>query len=467
MFNNSKLMLKLTLNNSKKFPQFFLITTCNSSTNHIPPFWKHYEPNEFQDIKKYVGKKHKPFNYIYGCGMPLTGSLGIPNLVVPQNSKNEPVECLDTPQRIYFPNTSKLVDFDCGYGFSVFIKKDKFGQQVWGCGVNTSSQLGYQAVINNNQQKEELALLIKPSPITLPLVSPKKTNLIKVSCGRAHTVLLSDIEGIFTLGSNSFGQCGRPIIEGEIFEGSRKIHNIPQKIFSSPVCDVVCGMDHTLFLTTNGEVYSCGWNADGQTGINSNQCVETPTKLKGDLEGKKIVSLSTFADTNLALADNGEIFGWGNAEYGQFSCVSSSTQVLSPTYLPFKRQGKITQVAAGGSSCLLLNEDGDVWVWGYGILGKGPAVEKTIWPVRIPPTLFGLSEFNKNIFVTQIASGLGHFMAINNRGELFSWGKNGYGCLGIQRKTDQYFPWKVIVGSEVIKVKLGVDHSIFWSKSCF
>ena len=29
---------------------------------------------------------------------------------------------------------------------------------------------------------------------------------------------------------------------------------------------VVCGQDHTMFLTDDGEVYSCGLGADGQTG---------------------------------------------------------------------------------------------------------------------------------------------------------------------------------------------------------
>ena len=29
---------------------------------------------------------------------------------------------------------------------------------------------------------------------------------------------------------------------------------------------IACGMDHTLLLSDKGEVFSCGWGADGQTG---------------------------------------------------------------------------------------------------------------------------------------------------------------------------------------------------------
>ena len=29
---------------------------------------------------------------------------------------------------------------------------------------------------------------------------------------------------------------------------------------------IACGMDHTLLLSDEGEVFTCGWGADGQTG---------------------------------------------------------------------------------------------------------------------------------------------------------------------------------------------------------
>lgn len=33
-----------------------------------------------------------------------------------------------------------------------------------------------------------------------------------------------------------------------------------------------------------------------------------------------------------------------------------------------------------------------------------------------------------------------------DKGELFVWGKNIRGCLGIGRLEDQYFPWRVRLG---------------------
>ena len=433
------------------------------STTHEPPFWKKYDSSdEFQDIKRQVGRNHEPFKHLYAMGMPLTGALGIRNLVEPKNPEQKPVEAQNTPQRIYFEKTSKLVDFDCGYGYSVFVRNTKRTNQVLGCGVNTNSQIGLQ----RDECGTALDYIIEPQPILLPLRS-SKTKVVKVSCGRAHTVLLTDKEGVLTLGNNAFGQCGRPIVEGEIFQGSRKVHTIPHSYFGSPVVDVVCGMDHTLFLTKDQKVYSCGWGADGQTGLGTGQKVFKPTRVEGDLQDKKVVKLSTFADTCLALDDQGHVYGWGSSEYSQLGSVTDSTQVSVPKQLPFEKQDGIVDVSCGGSSCLLLDNKGTVYVWGFGILGKGPSLEQSIWPCGIPATLFGKSEFNKDMKVTSIHSGLNHHMAITNKGELFAWGKNKGGCLGIHSNQDQYFPWKVIIGSEVKKVRLGVDHSLVMSHSVF
>lgn len=120
-----------------------------------------------------------------------------------------------------------------------------------------------------------------------------------------------------------------------------------------------------------------------------------------------------------------------------------------------------------------------MFVWGFGILGKGPNLSESSTPEKLPSTLFGQSEFNPDVKVTRIHCGLNHFAAVTSmslhtiiflliisddltsvprmmyvywfvntgQGELFVWGKNVRGCLGIGRPEDQYFPWRVSTGS--------------------
>ena len=419
-------------------------------------------------VNKYVGLSHKRFKRLHGCGFTATGALGIPELPIPENKlRTRPVTSQSFPYRLILDNINNIA---CGYGYSVFSSRKSDFIKLWGCGLNSDSQIGFHKPTFSkkyrdiNIDRESYKYIMAPAPIPLPLKS-SKTKVIDIACGRAHTLVLTDSEGVFSLGNNAYGQCGRPIIDGEIYENSRKVHNIPVDHFPSRVVKVVCGMDHSLFLTKDGKVFSCGWGSDGQTGLMDAKSTSEPTLVSGDLKGEKIVELSSFADTTLALSEKNEVFAWGSSEYGQLSCISSSTQVFTPTHLPFKNPQKIKHVAIGGTGCMLIDQDGEVWVWGYGILGKGPDLSNCAWPEKIPLTLFGLSDCNKDVRVIKITCGLGSFAAITNTKELYCWGKNRKGCLGIGAFRNQYFPWKVIVNSEIIDVKCGVDHMIILSKA--
>lgn len=84
-----------------------------------------------------------------------------------------------------------------------------------------------------------------------------------------------------------------------------------------------------------------------------------------------------------------------------------------------------------------------MFVWGYGILGTGPEVKASKTPIKIPKTLFGRNEFQPNCTVESVVCGVSHIVAVTNLGDLYSWGKNRKGCLGLGTEKDQYFPLKV------------------------
>ena len=54
-------------------------------------------------------------------------------------------------------------------------------------------------------------------------------------------------------------------------------------------------------------------------------------------------------------SDNGEVFGWGNSEYGQFRMVTEEQQINHPVKLDLKGIGKIIDIASGGTICMVLN----------------------------------------------------------------------------------------------------------------
>ncbi|XP_072376444.1 RCC1-like G exchanging factor-like protein [Diabrotica undecimpunctata] len=392
------------------------------------------------------------YRRVFSWGNIYTGALGKPYKT---SEKLEKQQCLKYPKRIGFGERQEVTTAACGFGFTVFGVRSETNQKIWGTGINTDSQIGYHEV----RKDHPLEVLFYPKPIDLPLKQPEKTKVLKISAGRAHLVVLTD-EGVFTLGNNAYGQCGRKIIENEDYIRSNYINHI-QDIDGKNIVDVTCGQDHSLLLTEDGCVYSCGWGADGQTGLGHFENCSEFTKVNGDIQSEKIVKLSSKSDFVLALNNKGQVFGWGNTEYSQLTLDNGNQQISSPLHIKMlDKVGQIKSIASAGSFCLVLNDTGQVFSWGYGLLGCGPNAQHSKEPMHIPEVLFGKNEYNTDSKVEKVECGLYHGAAITNSGDLYIWGRNKNGCLGLGHEKDQYFPLKVAIGGYVEQIHCGVDHCI-------
>lgn len=437
----------------------------NNYKNSYAGTWTDCRRRQNPDIAKhiptfdFVGAKAKKQNYVYVCGFGATGALGIKKFYRPDMKNIEEQKRSNTLQSTFrrlgiVAISDKIHDIACGYGYTVIAADlGDSEHKALGFGLNTHSQIGLQS------SRPGFPLEIVAAPATIFL--PTKESIHLVSCGRSHT-LLKDAKGkVISLGNNSFGQCGRPIIEDEVYFGSKTVHTLEG--LPNNICQLECGQDHSLFLTTDGKLFSCGWGADGQTGLGHYESQWQPTQVKGDIEGQKIIKVSSCADTVMALDDQGNVFGWGNTEYAQFRILANceSEQFNVPRQLKLSKiSGKVVDIAAGGTMCALLNDKGDVYVWGFGILGCGPRVTQSSLPSLIPETLFGRNLYNPEAKITQIYAGLAHFAAVSNRGDLYTWGKNRGSALGFGHGEDQYFPMRVNLNlTYVKKVSLGVDHT--------
>ncbi|KAK3085852.1 hypothetical protein FSP39_009642 [Pinctada imbricata] len=243
------------------------------------------------EVLQFVGENAKRANRVYVWGCSATGALGISSYLRTEEKGQKVLLQMRRPSRLRFmdENNLEVKDVDCGYGFTLMIcKEGGKGLQLYGTGINTDSQLGFHEYPKNTGRF--LDYIIQPVPIKLPLHTPDSTKLLAVAGGRAHTLVLTDTEGVFSLGNNSYGQCGRPIVEGEWYRGSDIIHRIRHLPYD--IEDIVCGQDHSFFMTTSGEIYSCGLGADGQTGLEHYKLTHEPTLVKGDIQGEKIIQVS-------------------------------------------------------------------------------------------------------------------------------------------------------------------------------
>ncbi|XP_018319637.1 RCC1-like G exchanging factor-like protein [Agrilus planipennis] len=409
-----------------------------------------------EDAKKLpvfgYGISKASYNRIFVWGCRETGALAVPQKK--EEEKFHKISPIKYPKRLFFAENHEVTNVACGFGFSIFsVNPNNDNSRLYGTGINSDSQIGYHAIREN----KPLEIIFSPVAIHLPL-KEKKTRINKIAAGRAHTLVLTS-EGLFTFGNNAYGQCGRMIITDEDYSNSHYVHKISN--VDDTIKDVECGQDHSLILTESGQVYSCGWGADGQTGLGHFNSESRFTRVLGDIANENIVKVSGRSDFVLAINDKGEVFGWGNTEYAQLDTPNDLQQVCNATFIEkCKGLGKIVDIAAGGSFCLILNEDGQVFSWGYGLLGAGPKVQYSKKPVLLPEILFGKNEFQTDSKVIKIKAGIGHAAAISNYGNLYMWGRNRSGCLGMGHDKDQPFPFRVSVSGLVKDVSCGFDHSI-------
>ncbi|XP_008544821.1 RCC1-like G exchanging factor-like protein [Microplitis demolitor] len=392
---------------------------------------------------------------VYVWGLANHGALGTLGRT---RALKEGVNFIAKPSRLYFAEHYPVTDIACGYGFTLIGVKSNDKNIVYGNGINTDSQLGFDP---NDFRFKKIASTGQ-LPVARPIPLPLKENSSKVlglAAGRAHSLILTT-EGVFTLGNNAYGQCGRSIIDDENYHESHVIFHIPE-IKGQRIAAVTAGQDHSIFLTEQGQVYACGWGADGQTGQGHYENQWQPGLVKGELADEKIVKVAGTSDCVLALSESGKVFGWGNSEYGQLPVQDDNFQVNAAIELSDCSEfGRIVDIAAGGSFCMVLSETGDVYVWGYGILGFGPQITKIQIPTLVPNTLFGRNPYQPDIKVEKIYCGMNYMCAVTNQGDLYTWGHNVYGYLGLGNCKDQFFPLKVAIGALVDKVACGVDHTV-------
>ena len=209
-------------------------------------------------------------------------------------------------------------------------------------------------------------------------------------------------------GSTNNGQLGLGGIEEELI-----VSPIDNKIFgkNKRLKQVACGVNHTLFLLTDGTVYSCGNNDCQQLGHNGPHKRPEPVV---SLEAQNITQVAAGHSFSVALTNTGQLYCWG-AVSGQ---VDDEFFYPKPSLFKNPPEKPVIQVACGYFSLLMLTEDGKVYVMGkntYGQLGIGCKQ-----PALNPTYLQSL----QGIPIMQVTCGSYHSIVLTVSGNIFAFGRN-------------------------------------------
>uniref|UniRef100_A0A8P4KMJ6 HECT domain-containing protein n=1 Tax=Dicentrarchus labrax TaxID=13489 RepID=A0A8P4KMJ6_DICLA len=224
------------------------------------------------------------------------------------------------------------------------------------------------------------------------------------------------------------------------------------------VCDVGCGHRHTAFLLEDGTVYTCGCNDLGQLGHDKSR--KKPEQVVA-LDAQIIVAMSCGGCHTLALNDKGQVFSWGLGSDGQLGLNNFEECVRVPRNIKSLSDVQIAQVACGYWHSHALSRGGQVFSWGqnrYGQLGLGLNGQSIPTP-QIIQSLQGIP-------FAQISAGGAHSFALTLSGAVFGWGRNKFGQLGLNDSNDRLFPTllKSLRSQRVIYISCGEDHTAALTK---
>lgn len=304
-----------------------------------------------------------------------------------------------------------------------------------------------------------------------------------VAAGNGFSLVVTNTEhgsNVFAFGNDTLGQLGSASCSPEIARQDAydisvrmgasdapqlKLLPLPKKVQVADadgwqVLSISAGLDHSLVLVEsqiNGwiiqSVLSTGSNTDGQLGLTTNdQQDQVPiqplisrafsqipvplrpvsTAKRGD-QGQSLVEVVCGADTSYALTAGGDLWVWGNSEYGQsFSGVHD--RIVAPlfvsnplpsayhqSHIEFDRHRppKPRKLVAGGSFAAILDTLGRVWVAGYGPRGKRVSADPAEW------ASLSLVEFAPDCVVQDLFCGLEYLVAFTHTSggaEVFIWG---------------------------------------------
>ena len=250
----------------------------------------------------------------------------------------------------------------------------------------------------------------------------------------------------YAWGFNNYGQLGN---------GNTSNRNTPV-IVKKPAgvsddftyVQVSAGTDHSLAVGSDGYAYAWGNNNNGQLGNNTTSFSSVPVRVCDPSTGSnadtglKAIQVSAGRLFSLAIDQDGNIWAWGYNDNGQLgNGKTSGTNTPQSVLLDPKHAStvlKAVQVSAGDFHSLAIDQDGNTWAWGrndYGQLGNGKTSGTNANPT---PSLVLLDPKHASTVLkaVQVSAGGSLSLAIDQDGNTWAWGHNDYGQLGNGSTSD-------------------------------
>ena len=233
---------------------------------------------------------------------------------------------------------------------------------------------------------------------------------------------------------------------------------------------VCCGETFSLCITDNGRLFSWGENKEGQLGVGDFKGRAHPTLLEKfcdpdqprlkDMKNKFFEHIAVGNWHCLAITNKKKVYSWGKNKYGQLGLGHTKNQEVPHCVLPLcdpLNPRHVRSIAAGKSHSVAAGEDGDVFSWGRGWDGQlgHRLTSEVVYEPRVV-------EDMENKSTAILACGREHTVAVSTNGNVWVWGDNKAGQLGIGTiiQSSKPVPVALLDEHEVKMAACGREHTV-------
>ena len=358
---------------------------------------------------------------IWTWGLNSKGQLGLGSTeeTITKPTITSIYDASDATQTVY------AVDVAAGAQYTLVLKSDG---TVWATGYNNYGQLG-------DGTTEDKSTFVQ---VKNPTGDGYLEDVIAITANNSTSYALLADGTVYGWGYNGYGNLG-------INTTDSNAHSLPRRVSRvENIMQISAGNNHLMMVSADGTVWGVGYNEYGQLGLGNNtKTITVPQQMKnqagtGVLTGVKEVSAGEM-HTLLAL-ENGGALAVGYNKRGQLGLNNTTARNLPAAMLTTSGTAvaNVKSVSANGNSSMV-SVDAGIYVTGYNTYGQLFTKDKT------QRKLLTLVQEDKNIIAMAATTNSSYQTAAiaDSYGLVYTVGYNAHGEMGDDTITTTINPVKI------------------------